>query len=177
VGERRKKKDSERSTCVISICYRSHFFLVFNRRRTSRKSRDLQLQVGGTAFPSPPPPNNATSYAGTSLAERTNHMLHRTVRQSTSDLSITEKELDLSPRKSRARASRTSGADEAAGVACPLHAAWSHGMKKRAAGHGGPDWQQPQSTVVDSQCTHPNEPRHEQEDSHGGNPRSWVYPA
>jgi hypothetical protein len=42
-----------------------------------------------------------------------------------------------------AHASRTSGADEAAGVACPLHAAWSHGMTKRAAGHGGPDWQQP----------------------------------
>jgi hypothetical protein len=36
----------------------------------------------------PPLPNNATSHAGTSLAERTNHMLHCTVRQSTSDLSI-----------------------------------------------------------------------------------------
>ena len=130
---RRKKKHSERTTCVISMLP-----LTFSSSLPGGRLGSPRFFAAGGRNRFLSPSKQCDQLCRDVARRQTNQMLHCTVRQSTSDLSINN--LDLSSRKFRARADARMlelWADEAAGVACPLHARRFHSSRQGAAGHPG----------------------------------------
>ena len=106
----RKKKHSERTTCVISMLP-----LTFSSSLPGGRLGSPRFFAAGGR-------NRFSDKSCRDVARRTNEpnvALHSSPKHERS--LNNKKDWNLSSRKFRARAARTSGADEAAGVACPLH--------------------------------------------------------
>jgi hypothetical protein len=166
VGEKRKKKDSERMTCVISMI--PVIFLpprkpvdFFTRRRLeSKRSRcgrtnPLSLQ------------NNATSHAGPSQT-RTN--CRTACQKHERSLSLNKQKIGLCTRKFHARAVQNArskpslwAADgsRGCGAAHCMHDVPSCytacRRRRKSCRPGWPGWPGLAGAVVDRQCTHPHE--------------------